>query len=78
MSINLPVPNDIEPRSLSQLLSDMLRRTNDATTAFATGSEPTYVPTNAPTSGRKYRIGVIEVTDPDTQVISGALTVTLV
>ena len=37
--INLPVPNDIEPRSLSQLLSDILRRSVDGTiTASATDS----------------------------------------
>lgn len=73
MPINLPVPNDIELRSLSQLLSDMLRRTNDATTAFVTGAEPTYVPQNAPTSGRKYRIQIIEVTDPETSQIHAVI-----
>jgi hypothetical protein len=28
---------------------------------FRTGAEPVYLPVNAPTSGRKYRIQVIEV-----------------
>lgn len=42
---------------------------------FPDGFEPTYTPVNAPTSGRKYRIQVIEVTDPDTQVISPVLQV---
>ena len=75
MPINLPVPNDIEPRSLSQLLSDILRRSNDGTTAFATGAEPTYVPQNASASGRKYRIQVIEVTDPDTSQVMAVIQV---
>lgn len=47
----------------------------DASDPFVTGNEPIYVPVNAPTSGRKYRIQIIEVTDPDTQQISPVLQV---
>ncbi len=50
----------------------------DTVNPFPVDGEPTYTPTNAPDSGRKYRIQVIEVTDPDTQQISPVLTVTLV
>lgn len=60
MSINLPVPIDIQPRSLSQLLSDILRRASDATV-----TKSTIIVTGA--SGSKYTVGV----DTD-----GALTVT--
>lgn len=44
-------------------------------TAFplAVGKEITFIPVNAPNSGRKYRLQVIEVTDPDTKQIQPVL-----
>lgn len=45
---------------------------------IATGAEFVYIPVNAPTSGRTYRIQVEEVTDPDTQQIYGRLIVSRV
>lgn len=50
----------------------------DTRDPFTVDSEPLYTPTNAPTSGRLYRIQVVEVTDPETQQISGVLSVVLV
>lgn len=47
----------------------------DTTAPFADGAEPIYLPVNAPTSGRQYRIQVVEVTDPDTQQISPVIQV---
>lgn len=41
----------------------------DTNNPFPDGAEPTYTPVNAPTSGRKWRIQIVEVTDPDTQQI---------
>lgn len=51
MPINLPVPQDIKPQSLYQLLSDILRRAEDGTL-----SQSAVVITGA--SGDKYSIGV--------------------
>ena len=50
----------------------------DTADPFTVNSEPTYTPINAATSGRKYQIQVIEVTDPETQQISPVLQVVLV
>ena len=47
----------------------------DTTSPFPDGAEPTYVPVNAPTSGRQYRIQIVEVTDPETSQISPVLQV---
>lgn len=47
----------------------------DTTAPFTTGQEPIYIPVNAPTSGRKYRIQIIEVTDPDTSQIQAVIQV---
>lgn len=47
----------------------------DVTDAFTENLEPTYLPVNAPTSGRKYRIQVVEVVDPETQQIQPVLQV---
>lgn len=47
----------------------------DTTSPFAAGAEALYIPVNAPTSGRQYRIQVVEVTDPDTQQIQAVLQV---
>lgn len=77
MPINLPAPQNLDS-NLYQLLTEILRRAVDGTVVLPTGGELMYVPTNATTSGRKYRIQVLEVTDPDTLVISPVLTVTLI
>ena len=73
--INLRVAGEIEPHSLSQLLSDILRRAVDGSIPYPTNGEQTYVPNNAQTSGRRYRIQIIEVTDPDTQQIQAVIQV---
>lgn len=75
MPINLPVPQDVQPQSLYQLLADILRRATDGTVVLPVGGELMYAPTNASTSGRKYRIQIIEVTDPDTQQIQAVIQV---
>lgn len=41
----------------------------DTNDPFPADEEPTYIPVNATTSGRRYRIQIVEVTDPDTQQI---------
>lgn len=41
----------------------------DTVDPFVVGAEPLYTPENAPTSGRKYRIRVTEVTDLETGAI---------
>lgn len=46
--------------------------------AIPTGAEFIYIPVNAPTSGRTWRIQIEEVTDPDTNQIQGRLVVTRV
>ena len=50
----------------------------DTTAAYPTGSEPLYVPINATTSGRTWRLQVEEVTDPDTGQVYGRLIVSRV
>lgn len=47
----------------------------DTRDPFTVDSEPLYTPANAPTSGRLYRIQVIEVTDPETQQIQPVIQV---
>ncbi len=47
----------------------------DTNDAFASGLEPIYFPVNAPASGRRYRIQIVEVTDPDTQQIQPVIQV---
>lgn len=47
----------------------------DTSVPFKTLLEPIYLPVNAATSGRKYRIQIIEVTDPDTLQIQAVLQV---
>lgn len=47
----------------------------DTSSAFPTGEEPIYLPVNAPTSGRQYRIQIVEVTDPDTSQITPVIQV---
>lgn len=47
----------------------------DTSDPFSTDAEPMYIPINAPTSGRKYRIQIVEVTDPDTQQIQAVIQV---
>ena len=47
----------------------------DTADPFTVGSEPLYTPANAPTSGRLYRIQIVEVTDPETQQIQPVLQV---
>ena len=42
---------------------------------FPADGEPTYEPVNAAGSGRKYRIQIIEVTDPETQQIQSVIQV---
>lgn len=42
---------------------------------IASGSEFIYLPVNAPTSGRKWRIQIVEVTDPDTQQVQPVIQV---
>ena len=77
MPIQISAPQNLD-LNLYQLLTEILRRAVDGSVVLPPGGELTYVPTNATTSGRKYRIQVMEVTDPDTLVISPVLTVTLV
>lgn len=50
----------------------------DTRDPFTVDSEPLYTPTNAPTSGRLYRIQIIEVTDPDTNQIMPVIQVVAV
>ncbi len=50
----------------------------DTVDPFPSGSEPVYIPVNAPSSGRKWQIQIEEVTDPDTGQIFGRLLVQLV
>ncbi len=47
----------------------------DTSIPFRSGLEPIYLPVNAPTSGRQYRIQIIEVTDPDTAQIQAVIQV---
>jgi len=47
----------------------------DTTDPFAGGGEPIYIPVNALTSGRRYRIQIIEVTDPETSQIQAVIQV---
>lgn len=77
MPINLPAPQNLDS-NLYQLLTDMLRRATDGTVPLPTGGELIYTPINASTSGRHYRLQVIEVTDPDTQQISPVIQVVIV
>ena len=47
----------------------------DTSAPFVDGLEPIYIPVNAPTSGRMYRIQIVEVTDPDTAQIQAVIQV---
>lgn len=47
----------------------------DTRNPFIVDKEPVYTPQNAPTSGRLYRIQIVEVTDPVTQQISPVIQV---
>lgn len=47
----------------------------DASDPYVYGDEPLYQPANAPTSGRTYRIQIVEVTDPETQQVSPVIQV---
>lgn len=77
MPIQLPAPQNLD-LNLYQLLTEILRRSVDGTVVLPIGGELMYVPTNATTSGRKYRISVKEVTDPDSGEISGVASVDLI
>lgn len=74
MPINIPnVPDDDSAKY--QLLGEVLRRAIDGTVTLPINGEPMYVPNNATSSGRRYRIQIIEVTDPDTLQISPVIQV---
>lgn len=74
MPINIapPISSDF---TLYQFFSEFLRRSVDGTVPLPTSGELIYTPVNAPTSGRHYRIQIIEVTDPETQQISPVIQV---
>lgn len=77
MPINIPGPQS-DDNTLNQLLGEVLRRATDGTVPLPTGGELIYTPINASSSGRHYRLQVIEVTDPDTQQISPVIQVVIV
>lgn len=47
----------------------------DTVDPFVVDREPTYIPVNAPTSGRKYRLQIVEDTDPETQQLRAVIQV---
>lgn len=74
MPINIANPQN-QDQNQYQLLSEILRRAVDGTVPLTTSGELIYTPVNASTSGRHYRIQVVEVTDPDTLQISPVIQV---
>ncbi len=74
MPINIPAPQNLDA-ALYQHLVEVLRRAVDGTVPLPTAGELIYTPVNAATSGRHYRIQIIEVTDPDTLQISAVIQV---
>ena len=74
MPINIPAPQNLD-LNLYQLISEILRRSTDGTVPLPTSGELIYTPVNASSSGRHYRIQIIEVTDPETQQISPVIQV---